>query len=101
PDVQPLGFEATQRAEAKTLKDAKRFRRDAAAGVPAPREVRDFDPVPHLITRRAGLERAQLVMQSPSRPALQDFLAALSRRLFGEAPRAVHWHLDVDPIEFD
>jgi len=97
----PFVFEAALRAEAKTLEAAMRFLRDAAAGVRAPREVRVFDPVPHLITRRAGLERAQLVMQSPSRPALQDFLAALSRRLFGEPPRAVHWHLDVDPIEFD
>jgi len=40
-------------------------------------------------------------MQSPSRPALQDFLAALSGRLFDQTSRAVHWHLDVDPIEFD
>jgi primosomal protein N' (replication factor Y) len=73
----------------------------AAAGVRAPDEVRVFDPVPHVLTRRAGLERAQLVMQSTSRPALQEFLAGLSNALFEDAPRGLRWHLDVDPIEFD
>jgi primosomal protein N' (replication factor Y) len=63
--------------------------------------VRIYDPVPHVVTRLAGLERAQLVMQSTSRPALQDYLARLSGELFAEAPRDVRWHLDVDPIEFD
>jgi len=97
----PFVFEAALRAEAKKLETAIRFLRDAAAMVQPPGEVRVFDPVPHVITRRAGLERAQLLMQSSSRPALQDFLAALSSRLFDRASRAVHWHLDVDPIEFD
>jgi len=77
------------------------FLREAAARARPPAEVRVFDPVPHLITRRAGLERAQLLMQSPSRPALQEFLGLLTTRLFELTPRHVHWHLDVDPIEFD
>src|SRR6266850_6910605 len=96
----PFVFEAALRAEAKKLDTAMRFLREAVAKVRPPREVRVFDPVPHLITRRAGLERAQLLMQSSSRPALQDFLAALSSRLFDQTSRALHWHLDVDPIEF-
>jgi primosomal protein N' (replication factor Y) len=54
-----------------------------------------------VITRRADYERAQLLMQSPSRTALQQFLAALSEKLFAGAPRQIRWHLDVDPIEFD
>jgi primosomal protein N' (replication factor Y) len=54
-----------------------------------------------VITRRADLERAQLLVQSASRPALQEFLHAWSERLFAAAPRGVRWHLDVDPIEFD
>jgi len=57
--------------------------------------------VPNIITRRAGWERAQLIMQSASRPALQTYLAGLSARLFETPARAVRWHLDVDPIEFD
>src|SRR5882724_3240047 len=97
----PFVFEAALRAEATKLDTAMRFLRETAASAPVPREVRIYDPVAHIITRRAGLERAQLLMQSPSRPALQDFLATLSSRLFDHTSRAVHWHLDVDPIEFD
>ena len=63
--------------------------------------MRVYDPVPHLLTRRADLERAQLIMQSESRPALQEYLKALTENLFAAAPRQVRWHLDVDPIEFD
>jgi primosomal protein N' (replication factor Y) len=77
------------------------FLREAARLVPVPEEVHVYDPVPHVITRRADLERAQLLVQSASRPALQDYLRAWSERLFASAPRAVRWHLDVDPIEFN
>ena len=97
----PYVFEAALRAEAPELAEALAFLRDARTLVEPPEPVRVFDPVPNVITRRAGWERAQLVMQSRSRPALQDYLAALSARLFDAAPRAVRWHLDVDPIEFD
>ena len=97
----PFVFEAALRAEAAKLETAISFLKDAAASVPPPDEVRVYDPVPHLLTRRANLERAQLVMQSSSRPALQDFLGSLSAQLFENAPRHVRWHLDVDPIEFD
>jgi primosomal protein N' (replication factor Y) len=97
----PFVFEAALRAEAPKLETALRFLESAAKRVIAPDDVRVFDPVPHVLTRRAGLERAQLVMQSTSRPALQEFLSELSNTLFEEAPRRVRWHLDVDPIEFD
>jgi primosomal protein N' (replication factor Y) len=97
----PFVFEAALRAEAAKLETALAFLRDAAASVRAPDEVQVFDPVPHLLTRRADLERAQLVMQSSSRQALQEFLGSLSKNLFAQAPRQVRWHLDVDPIEFD
>jgi primosomal protein N' (replication factor Y) len=78
-----------------------RFLADTAARVEPPAEVTVYDPVPHVITRRAGYERARLVMQSASRPALQDFLARLTTSLFAAAARDIRWHLDVDPIEFD
>ncbi len=97
----PFVFEAALRAEAKKLDSAMRFLGEAAASVEAPAEVTVYDPVPHLITRRAGFERARLMMQSASRPALQSFLTALAEHLFQAGPREVRWHLDVDPIEFD
>lgn len=97
----PFVFEAALRAEAPKLETAMAFLKTMAGAVVAPEEVRVFDPVPHVLTRRANFERAQLVMQSPSRPALQQYLTALSTYLFVNAPRYVRWHLDVDPIEFD
>jgi primosomal protein N' (replication factor Y) (superfamily II helicase) len=97
----PFVFEAALRAEAKKLEAAMRFLREAAAAVAAPEEVRIYDPVAHVITRRADFERAQLLMQSASRTALQHYLAALSEKLFANSPRHIRWHLDVDPIEFD
>jgi primosomal protein N' (replication factor Y) len=97
----PCVFEAALRAEADDLARALSFLGEARMLVEAPGEVRVFDPIPATMTRRAGLERAQLVMQSASRPALQDYLARLSAQLFQVAPRNVRWHLDVDPIEFD
>ncbi|HYL89256.1 MAG TPA: primosomal protein N' [Burkholderiales bacterium] len=97
----PYLFEAVLRAEAPQLARAMAFLRDARALEAAPEAVRVFDPVPHVMTRRSGFERAQLVMQSDSRSALQGFLAALGAKLYEVAPRGVRWHLDVDPIEFD
>jgi primosomal protein N' (replication factor Y) len=97
----PFVFEAALRAEATELATAMAFLRDSAQLVEAPAEVCVFDPVPHVITRRAGYERAQLVVQSRSRPALQEYLSSLSRVLFESPSRHVRWHLDVDPIEFD
>jgi len=97
----PFVFEAALRAEATKLDTAMRFLRTAAALADAPEGVHVYDPVPNILTRRAGLERAQLLVQSRSRPALQAYLGAISARLFEQAPREVRWHLDVDPIEFD
>ena len=97
----PFVFEAALRAEAPKLEQAIEFLKDASRLVQPPDEVRVFDPVPHVVTRRADFERAQLVMQSTSRPALQEHLTVLTEKLFESAPRQLRWHLDVDPIEFD
>jgi primosomal protein N' (replication factor Y) (superfamily II helicase) len=95
----PFVFEAALRAEAPKLETAMAFLKEMR--VKPPEEVHVYDPVPNVLTRRANLERAQLVMQSSSRVALQEYLKNLSERLFESAPRQVRWHLDVDPIEFD
>ena len=74
----PFVFEAALRAEATKLDTAMHFLRTAAALADAPEGVHVYDPVPNILTRRAGLERAQLVIQSRSRPALQAYLSAIS-----------------------
>jgi len=97
----PSVFEAALRAESAKLANALKFLKEAAALVEAPEGVTIYDPVPHVITRRANMERAQLLVQSRSRPAMQGFLQAWNEALFAHAPKSVRWHLDVDPIDFD
>ena len=97
----PFVHEATLRAEAKRLERALAFLRAAARLLEPPAEVCIYDPVPNVLTRRAGLERAQLLVQSGSRPLLQEFLRAWTERLYAARSGGVRWHLDVDPIEFD
>ena len=97
----PFVHEAALRAEAKKLESAMTFLRAAARLIDVPDGIRIYDPVPHVITRRAGFERAQLVLQSHSRPVLQEFLRLWSAALPASTSSGVRWHLDVDPIEFD
>jgi primosomal protein N' (replication factor Y) len=53
------------------------------------------------LQRLMNLERAQLLVESPSRPALQAFLGRWMEKLYAlKAPRELRWHLDVDPLEF-
>jgi len=98
----PYVFQALLRAEAKQLDDAIAFlgaARDAAAGFGG--AVMIYDPVPMRLFRKMTLERAQLLVESSSRPALQAFLAAWSARLYElKTPRDLRWHIDVDPLEF-
>ena len=100
----PYMSEALLRAEGQRLEHAMAFLRYAAEQAASADDVSVYDPVPQLITRRAGLERAKLLVQSASRTRLQVFLTAWSARLMA-APsslaRRVRWHLDVDPIETD
>jgi len=97
----PFVHEAALRAEATTLQASMAFLDAAARLSPVPESIQIFDPVAHHMTRRAGYERAQLVVQSRSRPALQAFLGEWSAALPGIAPSGLRWHLDVDPIEYD
>jgi len=97
----PFVHEAALRAEAARLEAAMAFLRAAARLIDVPAGVQIYDPVPHVITRRAGVERAQLLLQSHSRPALQEFLRLWSTALPASTSSGVRWHLDVDPIEYD
>lgn len=57
---------------------------------------------PHFanMARKAGLHRAQLLLSSPQRPALQHLLKQLWRQLEGsKTKQKVRWSIDVDPIE--
>jgi primosomal protein N' (replication factor Y) (superfamily II helicase) len=97
----PFVFEAALRAESADADAAIGFLRSAARLAPASEgAVALFDPAPMSLARLAGMERAQMLAQSPSRPRLQAFLREWSARLYGTRARGVRWHLDVDPTEF-
>ena len=60
-----------------------------------------YDPVPMRMARLANLERGQLLVESPSRPALQAFLPQWREAIEGlKAPSKLRWHIEVDPLEF-
>ncbi|HTY04277.1 MAG TPA: primosomal protein N' [Rhodocyclaceae bacterium] len=98
----PFSFQALLRAEANDMHQALDFlahAREAALPLAASR-VELYDPVPMRLARLKNLERAQLLVESASRPALQAFLAAwtgIVQEL--KAPRGLRWHVDVDPLE--
>jgi primosomal protein N' (replication factor Y) len=99
----PFSFQALLRAEARQLDDSMRFLKNAVATAqPLPRDgIALYDPVPMRMYRVMSLERAQLLVESPSRPALQNFLSAWMSKLHAlKAPRELRWHIDVDPLEF-
>ncbi|MGE5386162.1 MAG: primosomal protein N' [Betaproteobacteria bacterium] len=99
----PFTHQAVLRAEAKDMKPALDFL-SAAAALPAVslnRGIAIYDPVPMRLSRRANLERAQLLVESRSRPELQRFLPAWRAEIDEiRAPGGLRWHLEVDPIEF-
>ena len=97
----PFVFEAALRAEAKEGDEALLFLHSALALAPGvPDGLTVYDPAPMSLARLAGLSRAQVVLQSQSRPLLQEFLRDWSARLHAMRSRGARWHLDVDPIEF-
>ena len=99
----PFTFQAMLRAEAPLIADSLAFLSTARAwpGQSGHSDVMLYDPVPMRLARRANLERAQLLIESPSRRALQAFLTQWGPMLAAiKAPSRLRWHLEVDPLEF-
>jgi primosomal protein N' (replication factor Y) len=99
----PFMFHAILRAEASQLARSLEFLQTAAAlgGQLGQAAVTIYDPVPMRLTRRARVERAQLLVESPQRPRLQSFLRAWIAQIYAQrAPAGVRWSIDVDPHEF-
>jgi primosomal protein N' (replication factor Y) len=96
----PFAFQALLRAEARELEEALAFLRAAVSSAPTFAEVLLYDPVPMRLARLKNRARAQLLVESRSRPALQNFLTQWMEALYGlKTPRELRWHLDVDPLE--
>jgi primosomal protein N' (replication factor Y) len=63
--------------------------------------VRVFPAVPARMARRAGFERAHILVQAATMKPLQRFLGAWRGWLTDHAPRNVRWSIDVDPQDVD
>jgi primosomal protein N' (replication factor Y) len=106
--LSPFGFSALVRAEARTQEVAQGFLNAAMAAADAQQitahdAVTRYPAVPMTIQRVANIERAQALVESPSRAALQRFLAAWQPVLFETRKQAqfkslVRWAVDVDPL---
>jgi primosomal protein N' (replication factor Y) len=98
----PFAFQALLRAEARTQEIAQAFLQSAADAGPELQgsgHVVIYAPVPMTVQRVANVERAQLLLESGSRPALQAFLAAWQPVLQGLRVRGlIRWAIDVDPL---
>jgi len=106
----PFSFQALLRAEARTQEAAQAFL--DAASTAAQRQLADlpgfdqitlYPAVPMAVQRVANVERTQMLVESPSRKALQTFLTAWHGLLHtvrqGEAGRGLlRWAVDVDPL---
>jgi primosomal protein N' (replication factor Y) len=97
----PFVHEAVLRAESDGMRRSIAFLERAIAAAPERGDaITLYDPVPMSLARLGGRERAQVLVQSGSRRALQAFLTEWSQALYGLRAGDVRWHLDVDPIEF-
>ena len=98
----PFAYQALLRAEARTQEVAQEFLKSAAAaaeGLEGSGHVVVYAPVPMTVQRVANVERAQLLLESGSRPALQAFLADWQPVLHSLRLRGlIRWAVDVDPL---
>ncbi|RRD42537.1 primosomal protein N' [Comamonadaceae bacterium OH3737_COT-264] len=103
----PFSHQALLRADARSQEAAQGFlahiaRLAQAARLPGSEHVTVYPPLPLPVQRVANAERAQMLLESASRKALQAYLAALQPLLHQakkQAPKGLlRWLVDVDPL---
>ncbi len=98
----PSSYQALVRAEARTQEAAQAFLQAASAAATDTAmfaHVTLYPSVPMTIQRIANVERAQMLVESTSRAALQKFLAAWQPVLRAtKVTGVIRWAMDVDPL---
>jgi primosomal protein N' (replication factor Y) (superfamily II helicase) len=110
----PFSAQALVRADAKTQEAAQAFLNAARSfaqttmpewegWAPVLDQLTLYPAVPMAIQRVANVERAQMLIESPSRAALQQFLAGWQNVLHAtrsqpECKGLIRWAIDVDPL---
>ena len=104
--MSPFGYSALVRAEARTQEAAQAFLTAAsesaaelADSVPGFEHITLYPAVPMTIQRIANVERAQMLVESHSRKALQQFLSQWQGILQTTKQKGmIRWAIDVDPL---
>jgi primosomal protein N' (replication factor Y) len=97
----PFIYQALLRAEAKELETAIEFLHKAAGcqvDIAAQMGIGILDPIPMTMTRVYNVNRAQLLIESSSRPALQAFVKSWITELRSMKTR-VKWGVEIDPVD--
>ena len=102
-DLPPYGFQAALRADAPMMREAvellENIKQQRQAAEPPPENVSILGPAPMLMARLAGLERAQVFLESPSRQALHREVSQWIALLQQQAGGKTRWSADIDPQE--
>jgi primosomal protein N' (replication factor Y) (superfamily II helicase) len=104
--MSPFGYSALVRSEARTQEAAQAFLTSAseaaaelAESVPGFEHITLYPAVPMTIQRIANVERAQMLVESHSRKALQQFLSQWQGILQTTKQKGmIRWAVDVDPL---
>lgn len=104
----PYSYQALIHAEAKSLDKAIQFLNELKGQLKArtsiTKSLRVYDPVPKPVMRVAGSERAQLLIESTNRKALQETLEIIDHELRQDSQgrisnrSRVRWLIERDPI---
>ena len=88
------------RAESLSQLKLQDFLLAARAALPAQPHIQCYGPMPALIAKRASRYRAQLVLCAVSRAQLHQILRGWRDQLAKLSSSAVHFSIDVDPMDF-
>ena len=104
----PYSYQALIHAEAKSLAKAIQFLNELKLRMKSrgmiTKELKVYDPVPKPVMRVAGSERAQLVIESVNRKALQEALEYIDHDLRQDSQgriskiSRIRWLIERDPI---
>lgn len=104
----PYSYQALIHAEGKNLDKAIQFLHELKARIKSrgmiTKELKVYDPVPKPVMRVAGSERAQLLIESGNRKALQEVLEMIDQELRQDSTgriskeSRIRWLVERDPI---
>ena len=93
----PFGYQALLTAEARDINKAMAFLQVAKSLLANHQGITVSDAIPMAVMRVANVERAQLLVESVSRPLLQSALSDWLPQLKAQKTQ-VRWSIEIDPL---